>query len=234
MGAWSAEIFDDDGADEIKEEYKILLGYGMPRQEAYKKIEDYFYPDYQGQHDEDVYWLSIALFQWQNGILLDTVKQHALECIADNSYLERWKDSGEKIYQERKEVLEGLKYKLINIVNEERKKFPKCPKYYRDKTQWEVGDLLTYKMLSPIFEWGDCVKLEDKTRFCKAQELIKGRYLLLRVVEIDKTPVSSICPELDYSSSAVVMLYDWVGDMLPTSEDISRLKFKPIDRKSVV
>ena len=104
MGAWSTRIFDDDGAADIRGEYRILLGYGVPPQEAYQKIEEYFLPDYQGEDDEDVYWLSIALFQWQNGILLDEVKQCAVECIDNESYLERWKDSGEKTYQKRKNI----------------------------------------------------------------------------------------------------------------------------------
>lgn len=228
MGAWSAEIFDDDGADEIKTEYKILLGYGLSPQEVYQKIEDYFYPDYQDQHDEDVYWLSIALFQWENGILLDAVKQRALECIADDAYLKRWKDSGEEIYQERKAVLEELKYKLTNVVNEERKKFPKCPKCDRYKTKWKEGDLLAYKMTAPMLEWGELVSPEDKSRFYNVQKDIKNRYLMLRVVAIDKMPVSSICPELDYSSSAIVMLYDWMGDKLPEDKDIDGIRFKPI------
>ena len=46
MGTWSANIFDNDGAEEIKEEYKTLLGYGMSLEEAYKRIEDYFYSNY--------------------------------------------------------------------------------------------------------------------------------------------------------------------------------------------
>lgn len=111
MGAWSAKIFDDDGAEEIKEEYKILLGYGMSPQDVYEKLTDYFYPDYKGQDDEDVYWLSLALFQWQNGILLDEVKQRALECIENDEYLERWKDSGEN--NNRKEIQRGIqRYKV--------------------------------------------------------------------------------------------------------------------------
>lgn len=228
MGAWSAEIFDDDGADEIKEEYKILLGYGMSLEESYKKIEDYFYPDYKGQHDEDVYWLSIALFQWQNGILLDEVKQRALECIEDEEYLERWKESGEEIYQERKHVLADFKHKLVNITNETRKKFPKCPKCYRYKTKWKAGDLLAYKMLAPILEWKELVKESDRESLQEAQKNINGNYLLLRVVDVGTMPVSSICPELDYSSSAIVMLYDWVGDTLPTENEINQLEFKPI------
>lgn len=228
MGAWSAEIFDDDGAEEIKEEYKILLGYGISPEKAYQKIEDYFYSDYKGEHDEDVYWLSIALFQWQNGILLEEIKQEALRCIDDENYLERWKDSGEQIYQKRKKVLEDLKYKLKNEVKERKKKFTKCPKRYRYKTEWEVGDLLAYKMLSPMFKWGDLVDAEDKRKLQKAQELIKDRYILLRVVAVDKMPVSAICPELDYSSSAVVMLYDWVGDKLPSDNEIHQFEFKPL------
>lgn len=228
MGAWSAEIFDDDGAEEIKEEYKILLGYGMSSEEAYQKIEDYFYSDYEGKQDEDVYWLSIALFQWQNGILLEKVKQQALRCIEDENYLERWKDSGEEIYEERKLILEKLKDDLINVVKERKKRFLKCPKCYRYKTTWKVGDLLAYKIISPMLEWGEEVSDEDKRKLQKSQKLIKDKYILLRVVDVDKNPVSEICPELDYSSSAVVMLYDWLGDTIPTEEEICNLDFKPI------
>lgn len=137
MGAWSAEIFDDDGAEEIKEEYKTLLGYGLEPQEVYERIRDYFYEDYKGQLDEDVYWLAIALFQWENGILLDEVKQEALKCIEDERYLERWKDSGEEIYQEMNKILKNFKYNLIHIVNEKRKRFPKCHRSYRYKTSWK-------------------------------------------------------------------------------------------------
>ena len=126
MGTWSANIFDNDGAEEIKEEYETLLSDGMSVAEAYKRIEEYFYPDYKDQDDEDVYWLSIALFQWENGILQDEVKQRALECIANEEYLEIWKEDAE-LYAERKRVLEDLKYKLTNEKKKKRKRFSKRP-----------------------------------------------------------------------------------------------------------
>ena len=228
MGAWSAKIFDDDGASDIRDEYRTLLGYGMSLEEAYKKIEDYFYPDYQGQFEEDVYWLAIALFQWQNGILLDTVKQRALECIDDESYLERWKDSGEKIYQERVKVLADLKYKLTNVVNEKRKRFAKPPKYMRFKTKWKKGDLLAYKVTEPMIEWEDSIKPQVRKRLIESQSRLRNRYILLRVINIAKMPISYICPELDYASSPVVMLYDWIGDTIPSSDEIDRIPFRPI------
>lgn len=49
MGAWSTKIFDDDGAADILGEYKILLGYQMAPDEAWKRIYDYFYPEYQDE-----------------------------------------------------------------------------------------------------------------------------------------------------------------------------------------
>ena len=227
MGAWSAKIFDDDGAMDIIGEYKVLLGYGMSPEEAYQKIEECFYTDFKEAEEDDVYWLSIALYQWKNGILSEEVKQQALRCIEDEKYLERWKDSGNEIYEKRKAVLEKLKYDLLNVVNERKKRFPKPPKYYRFKTPWEVGDLLAYKVTSPMSDWSG-LSGEDRPKFVEAQKRIHDKYVLLRVVKVSKIPVSDICPELDYASSAVVMLYDWVGDVLPTEEEICNLQFRPI------
>ncbi len=240
MGTWSPKIFDNDGAGDIIAEYKILLGYGIPPLEAYQKIERYFYPDYQGGDSEDIYWLAVALFQWQNGILLDEVKAKAIKCIEDGTYLEQWEECGNKIYEKRKKTLEQLHYKLTNESNPVKKRFSKGPNYYRRKTTWKVGDLLGFKTDAPIVKWGEQVEPEIKTRLQEAQKYITNRYLLFRVVEISKTPVSDICPELDYSSSAVVMLYDWVNDRLPTDEEIGTLEFRPIvldywsERKKIV
>lgn len=224
MGAWTTRIFDDDGASDIRAEYKIMLGYGVEPQEVYEKIRDYFYEDYKGQDDEDVYWLSIALFQWQNGILMDEVKEKALQCIADDSYLERWKDSGEKIYKKRKEVLAELKNKLLYEVNP-KKKFPKCPGYYRIKTPWKVGDLLAYRIVTKPHSWDDCV---EGKRIEASEKKIWNNYVLLRVVDVIESPVTFLYPELDYTSCAHVMLYDWYGEKIPLLEEISKMEFRPI------
>ena len=148
MGAWSTRIFDNDAAMDIVGEYKILLGYGVSPEETYQKISEYFGKDYIGKDEEDDYWLSIAYFQWKNGILLDEVKENAIRCIEDERFLERWKDSGEKVYQKRKKVLEEFKDKLKNEVHPTKKKFPKCP----DKNDCEtfvIDNDPTYKEHKP-------------------------------------------------------------------------------------
>lgn len=226
MGAWTTRIFDDDGVEDILAEYKILLGYGVSPEEAYRKIYDYFAKDFIGQDDEDVFWLGIALYQWKNGILLEEVKENALRCIENEEYLERWKDSGKKVYEKRKEILNTFKDKLLHEVNPTKKKFPKCPTHYREKTNLKVGDLLAYI----IYEPGEVTKSKDPfySRLYKKVKELDGKVVLLRVVNVLKKPVTKLYPELDYCSWANMMLYDWCGDEIPDETIIKNLQFKPI------
>lgn len=226
MGAWSTKIFDDDGAADILAEYKILLGYGIPPKEAYQKVYDYFAEDYLGSDDEDVFWLGIALYQWKNGILIDEVKENALRCIDDGKYLERWKESGEKVYQKRKETLRVFKDKLLNEVNDKKKKFPKCPAYYRKKTNLKMGDLLAYIIHEP----GKVTQSDDpfySMLYKKVKELDK-KIVLLRVVNVSKKPVTELVPELDHESWAEMMLYNWCGEEIPDKSIVDSLNFLPI------
>ena len=176
MGAWSTRIFDND----MTAEYKTLLGYGILPEEAYNKVYEYFAKDFIEQDDEDDFWLGIALFQWKNGILLDEVKENALRCIDNEEYLERWKDSGEKIYQKRKNVLSEFKEKLLHEVNPTKKKFPKPPTYLREKTDWKVGDLIAYKITEKPIEKE--TNDENKKKDCATQNKLFHKYLLLRVI----------------------------------------------------
>ena len=214
MGAWNKNIFDEDGSADIIADYKILLGYKVTPYDAYDIIEKYYLKEYKEQDDEDVYWLSIALFQWQNGILDDQVKTMALKCIDDGKYLERWKDSGEQIYNKRKEIIKTFKDNLLYVNNPIKIKFPKCPQIYKEKTPFNVGDLLIYKY-------------NDST----INNIYIKKCVLLRVVDVKSHPVTKLCPELDYYSNANFMLYDWIGDesSMPNSVDDLCFKVMAID-----
>ena len=225
MGAWSVRLMDDDGARDIIDEYKILMGYGVEEQKAYEVIYDNFYKDYEGQDDEDVFWLAIALYQWKNGILREDVKEKAIASIGNEEYLERWKESGEKVYQKRKVALEEFRYDLLHVVNAPPKKFPKCAKYLRTKACWEVGDLLAYQMIGGPSTWNTYTNGE---LLAATEKNLLENMVLLRVVDVTKRPVTHLMPELDYASVAHVMVYDWMGKEVPSDEVISSLEFKPI------
>ena len=225
MGAWSVRLMDDDGARDIIDEYKILMGYGIEAEKAYELVYNYFYKDYEGQDDEDVFWLAVALYQWENGILREDVKEKAIASIDNEEYLGRWKESGEKVYQKRKAALDEFRNDLLHVINDPPKKFPKCPKYLRSKACWEVGDLLTYQMIGEPSTWKTYTNGEV---FAVTEKKLLENMLLLRVVDVIKCPVTDLMPELDYSSVAHVMVYDWMGKEVPSNDVISKLEFRPI------
>ena len=200
MGTWGTRIFDDDGAADIYAEYRILLGYKVDREKAWQLIYNYFYPEYKGSDDEDVFWLSVALFQWQNGILKEEVKQRAIQCIDDESYLEVWKESDPAAYKKRRVVLAQLKEKLINEVNPPRK-VAKCPPYYREKTQFSIGDIFSYTHEN-------------------------GNISYIEAVRIRKKPVTKLAPELDYQSTADFALLDVWSKKQYTIEEVSKLPYR--------
>lgn len=200
MGAWSTRIFDEDGAADIRGEYRILLGYGLNPDYAWQLIYDNFYPDYEGQDEEDIFWFSTALFQWQNGILREDVKQKALEAIESGSELERWKDGEKSVYKKRKETLETLKDKLLHEVNPP-KKIRKCPGYYREKTKFQLGDVYAYAHKN-------------------------GKYSYIQVVEIGKRPVTCLCPELDHMSWACFALLNLYTDKLFHLEELTEITYR--------
>ncbi len=200
MGAWSTKIFDDDGATDIRGEYKILLGYQVAPDEAWKRIYDDYYSKYQDSDDEDVFWLSVALLQWQYGILRDEVKRKAIAVIEEESYLARWKESGNKIYEKRKKTLEEMKEKLLYEVNPV-KKLPKCPAYYREKTKFQIGDIYAY---------------QDK----------EGKCIYMQVVSESTSPVTDLCPELDFTSSSEFALIDIRTEKLAGLTDFSDITYR--------
>lgn len=200
MGTWGTRIFDDDGAADIYAEYRIMLGYKLEPDKAWQLIYDYFYPDYKGSDDEEIFWLSVALYQWQNGILKEEVKQKALQCIDEESYLEVWKESDPDVYKKRKAILAQLKEKLINEVNLPRK-VAKCPTYYRKKTGFSVGDVFSYTHEN-------------------------GNISYIEVARISKKPVTKLAPELDYQSTADFALLDVWSQKRYSLEELAELPYR--------
>lgn len=99
---------------------------------------------------------------------------------------------------------------LLNSPMPERKTVPrirpiKCP--------WEKGSLLAYQITT-------CEK-KSNSRFW-------GKYVLLRVVEIKRWPLSNVLPDLVCDESMYVALYNWVGNEVPKTDITGDLEFTHI------
>ena len=172
MGAWGANLYQDDVALDIKDEYKDNLRRGKTNEEAMQEIIDKYQELLEDEEDRGVFWLALADTQWNLGRLDEQVKEQALEIIELGTDLKRW-EINEKLYNKRKEILEKLKEKLLSPQPEEKR----MPKYRTYKCEWENGDVFAYQL---------------KSEYAKEQGL-ENRYLIIQKIdEIDWYPCSTI------------------------------------------
>ena len=172
MGAWGANLYQDDVALDVKDEYKDNLRRGKTNEEAMQEIIDKYQELLEDEEDRGVFWLALADTQWNLGRLDEQVKKQALEIIELGIDLKRW-ESNEKLYNKRKEILEKLKEKLLSPQPEEKR----MPKYRTYKCEWENGDVFAYQL---------------KSEYAKEQGL-EDRYLIIQKIdEIDWYPCSTI------------------------------------------
>ncbi len=172
MGAWGANLYQDDVALDVKDEYKDNLRRGKTNEEAMQEIIDKYQELLEDEEVRGVFWLALADTQWNLGRLDEQVKKQALEIIELGIDLKRW-ESNEKLYNKRKEILEKLKEKLLSPQPEEKR----MPKYRTYKCEWENGDVFAYQL---------------KSEYAKEQGL-EGRYLIIQKIdEIDWYPCSTI------------------------------------------
>lgn len=144
MGTWNYGIFDNDVAQDIKEEYIGLLKRGMNSTEATKMVIFRNQDIIDDVDEAPVFWLVLADVQWEYGILENAVKNTALNYLNSADFLEQWKCVNSKIATKRKEALLSLKEKLLSA-NPSPKKIS-IPKLYR--CQWKLGDVYAYPLLS--------------------------------------------------------------------------------------
>ena len=172
MGAWGANLYQDDVALDVKDEYKDNLRRGKTNEETMQEIIDKYQELLEDEEDRGVFWLALADTQWNLGRLDEQVKEQALEIIELGTDLKRW-EINEKLYNKRKEILEKLKEKLLSPQPEEKR----MPKYRTYKCEWENGDVFAYQL---------------KSEYAKEQGL-EDRYLIIQKIdEIDWYPCSTI------------------------------------------
>lgn len=172
MGAWGANLYQDDVALDIKDEYKDNLRRGKTNEEAMQEIIDKYQELLEDEEDRGVFWLALADTQWNLGRLDEQVKEQALEVIELGTDLKRW-EVNEKLYNKRKEILEKIKEKLLSPQPEEKR----MPKYRTYKCEWKNGDVFAYQL---------------KSEYAKEQGL-EDKYLIIQKIdEIDWYPCSTI------------------------------------------
>lgn len=119
INGWGPKLYDSDVALDIKADYKVFLNKSkknnQSNEEMIKELCDYYEDYINDSIDGPLFWIILADLQMKNKLLTKEQKEKALEAIEKD--LDNWKDK-EK-YQERENVLNSLKVKLENYINEQ-------------------------------------------------------------------------------------------------------------------
>ena len=218
MGSWGTSIFADDLALDIRREYSILLSVGKSDEEAEKMLIDYYSSILNcNDPDEDVFWFVLALCEWKKGRLSLNVKKKAMGALENGRDLNRWNTPGnEKNYAKRKMVLNKLKEVLLSP----QPPLKKIKKPTVHHCPWKVGSLLAYRIVS------------NKNYLCGRPCYTK--YVLLRIVRIDKRPISKLFDTGYYDETMLVGLYNWIGNEIPDPKIVHSLEYIVIDEDDFI
>lgn len=212
MGHGSPALFASDLACDIRADYGILLSMGKTDQEAEEMMIQYHRDLFEvNTLDEQEFWIALAVCEWKRGRLSQQVKTIALHYLEQGWDLPLWDIPGkEKDYRKRKKVMEELIEKLNSPMppRKEAKKISvvHCP--------WPVGSLLAYHIITN----------KEKAE----QDPLFGKYALLRIIKINRNPVTKLIPDAPCDESMLVGLYGWCGDEIPDPSITKKLEFIPL------
>lgn len=203
MGTWGTAIFSDDFTADIKREYQTLLAFGVPQEEALKKTIEYFNAG--TDQDDCRFWFAIASIQMKYNRLEKEVADTTIRLLDNGGDIDEWEEEDRS---KRHKVLEKLKSQLNDYdTSLSPRKVPK-PKVY--KAKWKLGDILSYRLIgypnAPFY----------------------NMYTGIQVVNIERTPISHICPELVYDEWMEIALFDYIEKEKPDMDTLLKRGYRPI------
>ena len=163
MGMWGLQLYENDTAIDVKDEFEELFNAGKTVQEITTKLMD-DYKSIMGETDEEpLFWLALADTQWNFGVLLPMVKEKALYWIDKDCDVFKYQTMDISVKAQRKKVIDDLKVKLLSpqppVKKAAQKRVYKC--------QWKLGDVFAYQLESELAK----------------KRGLYGRYFLIRKVD---------------------------------------------------
>jgi hypothetical protein len=143
MGSWGPEVFSDDLACDIREQYRTLLGEGRDGVTATDFLLGTFSEALADQDSAPVFWLSLAVVQWRLGRLEERVQLSALRAIDDGSALRSWQHDP-RLLRARRRALD----KVVALLNSPQPKAKQVRKRLKNSCDWARGELIAFRLRS--------------------------------------------------------------------------------------
>lgn len=174
MGMLGFELYQNDTALDVRDEFQELLNAGKTAQEITDKLtEDY--KSIMGNIDEEpLFWFALADTQWDSGVLLPFVKEKALYWINKDCGIFKYQLTDISAKAHREKTLADLQAKLL-LPQPQTKRAVKRRVY---KCQWKLGDVFAYRLESELSQ----------------KRGLYGRYFLIQKIDEDTWYPGHIVP----------------------------------------
>jgi hypothetical protein len=114
VGAWETGIFDDDLALDIKDIFEEALKENGDIQSATEHILNEYEDVIEDEDDGPIVYLALGVLQLEHGSIQPEIKEQVIDIIEHGRGLERWEEAGKEALENRKNVLEELKKRILN------------------------------------------------------------------------------------------------------------------------
>ena len=206
MGSWSAGVWGNDTAEDLKSEYQCAF-YRYDPEEAVRRLDEYVRTSV-GDESDTIEWCnyiySLADFMWKKGILTEAVKTAAVSMIDSGFGLDEWEKSGKSVLAKRRKALEKLRAQLLSPLPERKPIRPKIPKS------------------EELFTDGDYIAVRLMTKD-KPFHRLDGKYIIMQKVCTGTKRLSELVPEF-VERDALFRLFDDVYDTFPSGIDTASLR----------
>lgn len=210
MGSWGTALYSDDDAQDFRDRYIELLAETQSHEKAYIALYEEYHKDFENMPEiEAIFWFVLADRQCYYGYLIPEVKEKAIEFLQRDEHLEVWQEDGGKLLEKRKQVLDKLKDKL-NLPLPEERKLPKPP----IPIIANPGDVFALKLSRLRYKHF----FADEADISLIKDKYRGKYVAFQFLGLEK---------LGKQEDAIIRIYNWCNESLPTLEEIQKLNFIP-------
>ena len=220
MGSWSAGVWGNDTAEDLKFEYQCAF-YRYDPEEAVHRLDEYVRTSI-GDESDMIEWCnyiySLADFMWKKGILTEAVKTAAVSMIDSGFGLDSWEESGKSALAKRHKALEELRAQLLSPLPERK---PIRLKFQTERV-FSDGDYIAVRLMTkdkPFCSWAALVSDITQEQF----PAFDGKYIILQKAFTQTGFRSAVVPDIS-DNWAAFRLCDGVYDDVPSGIDTASLK----------
>lgn len=210
MGTWGTGLFSDDMAMDIKDDYSKYIQQDKTPADAVKLLLKIYQPE--GSDDEGLFWVYLAVVQWNYGHLTSEIKEKALLHLPSLWTSDLWSKPSE--IARRKQVAANVEKKL----NSPQPDFKHKKRFRGKRSVWKIGDI--YSMQFDDFQSPD--RHPRQLKLFEKYFKYSNQFGAFHIVGIEKV----FDPDREvFDECPVAMIYDWVGDHRPSLEDLAEIPF---------